>query len=151
MYLAYTYCICVLETIYSEFDSEIYIWYGKFSSSRTSTGKCMRLERECVVLFVLVVSYKRHTVVSFFWFSNPWARLDDWKTLKLHQLQQIMLVLFAIYIRKLIIWMESCFWSFNEGMNGITDAWSFNKGPPYNVCVGYSIYTFIKLPKSTFS
>ena len=63
--------------------------------------------------------------VSFFWISNPCARLDGWKTLKLHQLQQIMLVLFEIYIQKLIIRIESRFWSFNEGMNAITDAHIF--------------------------
>ena len=33
-----------------------------------------------------------------------------------------MLVLFEIYLRKLIIRIESWFWSFNEDMNGITDA-----------------------------
>ena len=63
--------------------------------------------------------------VSFFWISNPCARLDGWKTLKLHQLQQIMLVLFEIYLRKLIIRTESWFWSFDEGMNGITDTHIF--------------------------
>ena len=95
--------------------------------------------------------------VSFFWISNPCARLDGWKTLQLHQLQQIMLVLFEIYIQKLIIRIESWFWSFNAGMNGITDAhifvWrmrTFLYGgllrPPYNVHVGYSIHTFIKRP-----
>ena len=45
--------------------------------------------------------------------------------LKLHQLQQIMLVLFEIYIPKLIIRIESRFWSFDEGMNGITNAHIF--------------------------
>ena len=48
--------------------------------------------------------------VSFFWISNLSARLDVWKTLKLHQLQQIMLVLFEIYIRKLVLRIESWFW-----------------------------------------
>ena len=46
---------------------------------------------------------------------NPCARLNGWKTLKLHKLQQIMLVLFEIYIRKLIIRIESWFWSYHEG------------------------------------
>ena len=37
--------------------------------------------------------------------------------------------------------------SFNEGMNGITDAHMTG----YNLRVGYSILTFIKWPKSTFN
>ena len=69
--------------------------------------------------------------VSFFWISNPCAQQDGWKTLKLHQLQQIMLVLFEIYIWKLFIRIERWFWIC----------------PPYNVCIGYSNHTFIKRPK----
>ena len=45
--------------------------------------------------------------------------------------------------------IESRFWLFNEGMNGITDThivwWAYK-----NVRIGYSILTFIKRPKSTF-
>ena len=54
-------------------------------------------------------------------------RATGWKTLKLHQLQQIISFIwkFEIYIRKLIKRIESWFWSFTEGMNGITDAHIF--------------------------
>ena len=62
-----------------------------------------------------------------------------------------MLVLFEIYMRKLIVRIETWFWSFNEGMNGITDAHIFVWRPYKNVRVGYSIHTFIKQPKSTFN
>ena len=52
--------------------------------------------------------------VSFFWISPQiLARDDGWKTLKLHKLQQIMFVLFEIYIQNLIIRTESWFWSFH--------------------------------------
>ena len=60
-----------------------------------------------------------------------------------------MLTLFELYIRKLIIRTEIWFLSFNEGMNGITEAHIF-VWRAYNVRVGYSIHTFIKRPKSTF-
>ena len=64
-------------------------------------------------------------------------------------------VLFKIYTRKLIIRIESWFWSFDEGMNGITDVpYNVHVGysrAPYNVHVGYSIHTFMKRPKSTFN
>ena len=56
------------------------------------------------------------------------------------------------FIWKLIMKIESWFWSFNEGFSGKTDAHIFVWiRPPYNVRVGYSIHTFIKRPKSTFS
>ena len=45
--------------------------------------------------------------VSFFWISNPYVRLDGWKSLKLHQLQQIMLVLLAHLSRRLTRWAYS--------------------------------------------
>ena len=54
---------------------------------------------------------------------NPCARLDGRKTLKLHKLQQIILLLFDIYIRKLTIKIE--FVRIMKGMNGITDAYIF--------------------------
>ena len=94
-------------------------------------------------------SYTNRMAISFFWISNPCARLDGWKKLILHQLQQIMLVSFEIYIRKLIIRIEGWFWSFNEGMNGITDAHIF-VWRAY-VRIGYSIRTFIKRLKTTFN
>ena len=64
-----------------------------------------------------------------------------------------MLVLFEIYKRKLIIRIESCFWSLNEGMNDEWNNWRehFVCRQPYNVRIGYSIHTFIKWPKSTFN
>ena len=71
------------------------------------------------------------------------STLDGWKTLKLHHLQQIMLVLFEIYIRKLIIRIDSWFWSFNEGMNGITNAhiFAWRAYAIQNMCV--SVFPFI--------
>ena len=63
-----------------------------------------------------------------------------------------MLVLFEIYIEKIIKRIESWFWLFNEGMNRIIDMHIFVWQVPYNtVHVGYSIHTFIKRPKSTFN
>ena len=111
------------------------------------------------------VSSARCSFVLLNFDPNPWAQLDVWKkkkkTLKLHQLQQIILVWFEIYIRKLIIIIEYWFWSFDEGMNGITDAHIFEGLNGItdahifvwraNVRVGYSIHTFIKRPKSTFN
>ena len=45
--------------------------------------------------------------------------------------------------------IESRFWSFNKGMNGITDAQCLYGGK--NVRVGHSIHTFIKRPKYQLS
>ena len=66
------------------------------------------------------VSSARCSFVLLNFAPNTCARLDGWKTLKLPQLQQIIFVLFEIYIRKLIMRIESWLWSFHEGMNGIT-------------------------------
>ena len=67
------------------------------------------------------VSSARGSFVLFNFAPNPCVWLDGWKMLKLHRLQQILLVLFEIYIRKLIIRIESWFWLLNEGMNGTAD------------------------------
>ena len=89
--------------------------YVLLQSSRCrSNALCLLAQRS-------VSSANGHFVlaISFFKISNPCARLDGWKTLKLHQFHQIMLVLFEICTQKLIIRIESWFWSFNGGMNGI--------------------------------
>ena len=72
-----------------------------------------------------------------------WAKYGQicWKMAKI-------VVQNPIYLR-----IESWFWSFYEGMNGITDVlivW-WDSPPAYkNVHVGYPIHTFMKRPKSTF-
>ena len=76
---------------------------------------------------------------------NLCARLDGRKMLKLHKLQQIMLVLFEIYMRKLIIRIES--------MNGITDVHIFVwRATRHTMCtLVIPFIPFMKRPKSTFN
>ena len=95
-----------------------------------------------IVVFVTFRSVSSSFVLLNF-SPNPCARMDGGKALNLHTLQQIMLVLFEIYIRKWITKIESWFWSFHEDMNGITDADIF-------VRIGYSIHTLHETTKINF-
>ena len=60
-----------------------------------------------------------------------------------------MLVLFEIYIRKLIIRVKVDFGCFINAMNGINDDHIF-VWRAYKVCIGYSIHTFHEKPKINF-
>ena len=69
------------------------------------------------------------------------------------KLQQTNFVLFEIYVWNLIIRIESWFFTFPWGMNGMTNVHILYVGlrPPYNVRVGYSIHTSRKRKKSTIN
>ena len=82
---------------------------SKYSFSTAILIKHLQCPYPCL-LAQRKVSNARRIFVFFFFFNSLQILARDWmveKTLKLHKIQQINLVLFEIHIRKLIISIES--------------------------------------------